>query len=67
MIGIGFSRERATGERDESGESKRCRRSHSFCAQHRYPLHHRFHALDAALVALGAFPSRLFRCWHRGR
>ena len=66
-IGIGFSRERSAGERHKGGESKRRRQSHSFCAQHRYPVPHCFHALDAASIALGAFPFRLFRCWRRGR
>jgi hypothetical protein len=47
-IGIGFSRQRSAGESYESGESKRCRHSNSFCAQDRYPLQVYFHARNAA-------------------
>src|SRR6516225_119184 len=60
-IGIGFGRERSAGERHKGGESKRCRRSHSFRAQHRYPVHHCFHALDAASIALGGLPLSPFQ------
>jgi hypothetical protein len=53
-IGIGFGRSRSAGESREGGERKRCRQCHSFCAQHRYPVHDRFHAFKAAVVAVGS-------------